>query len=250
MARPRHAKCVPVRAVLLDAFGTVVHPEPGWEGLRASCLAIVHGTWTGRAIALGSWLRAYEQARAEQHETVRDGYREFDFPARFARSLLLCGIPRDEAEEWGQLAHERYHRFQAGLVHAYDSPTATLARLKAEGYKTALVSNYAHTAVLRDALARLGLATYLDALIVSADVGYLKPHRRIFEAALEALDVPADEAVMVGNDLQWDVEGAKAAGIRAIWTPYPRVSPAPTNSIADAVVERLADVPGVLRKLA
>lgn len=248
MAMPSYASALPVRAVLFDAFGTVVHPEPGWEGLRAACLTVVHGTWTGRAVPLERWLAAYEKARAEQHDVVRDGYREFDFPARFARSLTLCGVAPVEADAWGELAHERYHRFQSGLVHAYDSPGPTLARLKRDGYKLALVSNYAHTDVLRDALARLGLLAHFDAFIVSADVGYMKPHARIFEAALEALDIVADEAVMVGNDLQWDVAGAKGAGIRSIWTPYPRVSPAPPNTVADAVVERLADIPDVLQR--
>lgn len=236
--------------MLLDAFGTIIHPEPGWETLRDDCLAIVHGTWTGRAIALPVWMAAYERARAEQHAHVRDGLREFDFPARFARTLELCDVPHREAIEWGPVAHERYHRYQQGLIHAYDAPGPTLATLKGAGHKLALVSNYAHTQVLTDALARLDLLPYFDALVVSADVGYLKPHPRIFEAALEALDVTPDEAVMVGNDLTCDVEGAKKAGLRAVWTPYPRASPAPTHPAADAVLERLAQLPRALLTLA
>lgn len=249
MARVSYAGALPVRAVLLDAFGTIIHPEPGWEQLRNDCLAIVHGTWTGKAIPLATWMAAYEQARAEQHALVRDGLREFDFPARFARSMRLCGVPGPEADAWGKVAHERYHRFQHSLIHAYDAPAPTLAELKAQGYKLALVSNYAHTEVLRDALRRLGLLQHFDHLIVSADVGYLKPHPRIYEAALQSLGVRAEEAVMVGNDLECDVEGAKKAGIRAVWAPYPRASPAPTHPAADAVIERLADLPGVLARL-
>jgi putative hydrolase of the HAD superfamily len=238
-----------VRAVLLDAFGTIIHPEPGWEGLRNECLAIVHGSWAGRAIPLATWLASYEQARAEQHAHVRDGLREFDFPARFARSMGLCGVDEDEARAWGALAHEKYHRFQHSLIHAYDAPAETLARLKREGHKLALVSNYAHTPVLRDALTRLGLAAHFDALVVSADVGYLKPHPRIFEAALDALDVGPEESVMVGNDITCDIEGAKKAGLRTVWTPYPRASPAPRHPLADAVLERLSDLPDAIRKL-
>lgn len=245
-----YTRTLPVRAVLLDAFGTIIHPEPGWEGLRDHCLEIVHGTWTGRAVGFATWLKAYEQARAEQHATVRDGLREFDFAARFARSMKLAGMPDDEADAWGPLAHERYHQFQQGLIHAYDAPRATLDRLKAEGYKLALVSNYAHTGVLRDALRRLEILDPFDALVVSADVGYLKPHERIFDAAVAALGVAKGETVMVGNDPLCDVIGAKHAGLRAVWTPYPRASPAPTHPMADAVLERLAELPDVVRKLA
>lgn len=238
-----------VRAVLLDAFGTIIHPEPGWEQLRNDCLAIVHGTWTGQAIPLEAWMQAYEQARAEQHAQVRDGLREFDFPARFSRSMRLCGISTREADEWGRVAHERYHRFQHSLIHAYDAPAPALAALKDAGYKLALVSNYAHTEVLRDALLRLGLLQHFDALVVSADVGYLKPHPRIFDAALASVDVTADEAVMVGNDIECDVEGAKKAGIRAVWAPYPRVTPPPAHPAADAVISRLAELPALVRAL-
>ena len=250
MADPPYKGALPVRAVLLDAFGTIIHPEPGWEGLRNECLAIVHGTWTGGAVSFDRWLASYEQARAEQHAKVRDGLREFDFAARFARSMRLCGMGEREADAWGALAHERYHQFQQGLIHAYDSPRPTLEKLKAVGYKLALVSNYAHTGVLRDALKRLEILDPFDALIVSADVGYLKPHARIFDAAIEALGVAKSEAVMVGNDPLCDVIGAKHAGLRAVWTPYPRESPAPPHPIAVAVLERLAELPDVMRKLA
>jgi len=238
-----------LKAVLFDAFGTVIHPEPDWEALRQECLAVVHGTWTGPAVPFARWLPAYEEARAAQHAEADRGLREFDFAERFAQSMLLCGAPRREALAWGPRAAEKYHRFQQGLIHAYDQPGPTLQRLRDAGYRIALVSNYAHTGVLHDALTRLGIRHHFDALVVSIDVGYLKPHPRMFEAAVEALGVRKDEAVMVGNDPECDVSGAKRAGLKTIWTPYPRASPAPTHPDADVVVERLSDIPDVLPKL-
>lgn len=240
---------MPVRAVLFDAFGTIIHPEPGWEALRQECLAIVHGTWTGRAIPLESFLEEYEVARLAQHEAAARGLREFDFADRFCATVLACGAPSEEARAWGRVAAERYHRFQQGLIHAYDQPHKVLQELKAQGLRLGLVSNYAHGGVVRDALARLGLLDLFDAVVVSGEVGYLKPHPRIYEAALDALGVPAAEAAMVGNDLECDVVGARRAGLKAVWSPYPRQSPPPRHPDADAVVERLADLPDVLRKL-
>lgn len=235
--------------MLFDAFGTVIHPEPDWEALRQECLAVVHGTWTGPAVAFERWLPAYEKARADQHRLVEAGWREFDFAERFAQTMLLCGAPSRDALAWGPVAAEKYHRFQQGLIHAYDQPGPTLQRLKEMGYRVALVSNYAHAGVLHDALTRLGIRHRFDALVVSGDVGYVKPHPRMFEAAVEALGVARDEAVMVGNDPECDVSGAKRAGLKTIWTPYPRVAPAPTHPDADAVVERLSEIPAVLAKL-
>lgn len=238
-----------VHAVLLDAFGTIIHPEPGWEGLRRECLTIVHGTWTGRAVPVDRFLAAYEAARAAQHAQMRDGYREFDFPARFADTMHRCGAPTREAEAWGLLAHERYHRFQQGLIHAYDAPGPALAALKDAGHKLVLVSNYNHGGVVRDALRRLGILAPFDAVIVSGEVGYLKPSPRIFEAALEAVGVAPEEAVMVGNDIENDIIAPKRLGMRTIWTPYPRESPPPSHPAADAVVSRLAELPKAIEGL-
>jgi HAD superfamily hydrolase (TIGR01509 family) len=56
----------------------------------------------------------------------------------------------------------------------------------------------------------------VDAIVDSRSHGRVKPHPTIFQAALDALDVPAAEAVMVGDSLEEDVEGARALGLRAI----------------------------------
>jgi putative hydrolase of the HAD superfamily len=66
-------------------------------------------------------------------------------------------------------------------------------------------------------LAATGLDIGWDAESVSVEVGYLKPHRALFEHALRALCVRADEALMVGNSLLEDIAGAQALGIRAAW---------------------------------
>ena len=89
-----------------------------------------------------------------------------------------------------------------------------------------------------------------DAFVVSGDVGFLKPSPRIFDHAIAALGARKDQAAMVGDYAPIDVSGAKRAGLRAaVWAPYPRVSPAPAHPDADAVIEHLAELPGILAKL-
>jgi len=53
-------------------------------------------------------------------------------------------------------------------------------------------------------------------LSISCEVGYLKPHPRIFQHALDALGVGPEETVMVGDSLRADVGGAKALGMTAV----------------------------------
>jgi len=81
----------------------------------------------------------------------------------------------------------------------------------------ALVTNGA-SCLQREKLAGSGLAEAdFDAVVISGDLGTGKPGREIFAHTLELLGVGADRAVMVGDSLERDVEGAEAAGIRGIW---------------------------------
>jgi putative hydrolase of the HAD superfamily len=69
---------------------------------------------------------------------------------------------------------------------------------------------------LPDWLAPLGLLELVDGVVTSADVGAAKPDPALFRRALELAGVPAAEAVHVGDSLDNDVEGARAAGIRPL----------------------------------
>ena len=92
---------------------------------------------------------------------------------------------------------------------------AALDRLAARGVALAVVSNWDER--LPRLLAALGLAERFAAIVVSAEVGVEKPHRRIFEIAAERLGVAPGRIVHVGDRRLEDVEGAEAAGLRALW---------------------------------
>jgi putative hydrolase of the HAD superfamily len=69
----------------------------------------------------------------------------------------------------------------------------------------------------REKVRRCGFEPFVDALIVSEEVGVSKPHPAIFGHALHRLECAPGDAVMIGDSWTADVEGARAAGIRAIW---------------------------------
>lgn len=81
-------------------------------------------------------------------------------------------------------------------------------------YKTGIISN-ALDNVRPVVLGRWGMGPLFDAMIFSAEVGIMKPDRRIFELALEQLDVPAHAAVFI-DDFAHNIAGARAVGMHAI----------------------------------
>jgi putative hydrolase of the HAD superfamily len=92
---------------------------------------------------------------------------------------------------------------------------AALERLRAGGARLAVVSNW--DVSLHDVLERTRLRGLVDAVVISAELGAAKPDPAIFRAALERLGATAAEAVHVGDSVETDVAGARAAGLQAVF---------------------------------
>jgi HAD superfamily hydrolase (TIGR01509 family) len=98
----------------------------------------------------------------------------------------------------------------------YDDALPTLRALRAMGLKLALISNIGID--VRGVLERGGMGDLFDAVILSFEVGAVKPDRSIFQRALDAVGVPAGRALMVGDNAHDDA-GAARLGIRTLLLP-------------------------------
>ncbi len=131
----------------------------------------------------------------------------------------------------------------AGVAWALD-------RLKALGIKLAIVSNTCVPAHCMDQhLQRENLLQYFPIRVYSSTTLYRKPHRRIFDTALQQLNVEAERAAFVGDRLQTDIRGARRLGMRTIWKPTARWSASLRLHHADHVIRRIADLPHILTEL-
>src|SRR5438132_13785556 len=88
-------------------------------------------------------------------------------------------------------------------------------------------------------------------LVTSAGFGRIKPHPAIFAHVLDAWGIAAGSAVMIGDTLRADIQGAHEAGMRSILVD---IEPNPANARFDgpatptARVPALAEVPGAIRR--
>ena len=124
---------------------------------------------------------------------------------------------------------------------------AALRWCKARGLKVVLVTN---TLSRGDDEAwedwrRFGVADAIDGVVSSHTLGWQKPHRRIFERALEIAGATPAEAVMVGDRMLADIWGAKRLGMRAVLRRTPHEQAA-ADVTPDAVIDDLTELPGVL----
>ena len=153
--------------------------------------------------------------RVEAHQQERAGHRVYPLQERLAGVFQL-----DDADPTllaGACVAFMAPLFARGRVYADVRPT--LARLRRGGIKTAIVSNspWGSPALLwRGEIERLGLRQQVDADVFCGDVGWRKPARPIFERALQALQVPPERCLFVGDDPRWDLAGPRALGMRAL----------------------------------
>lgn len=156
--------------------------------------------------------------------------------------LALADQGIDDARLADELA-ERYGTERRARHELFDDVAGALSHLKAS-HLMALVTNGA-ACLQREKLAASGLSDYFEAVVVSADLGVAKPDVSVFEYALAQLGVDSADAVMVGDSISKDVDGALAAGLGAIWVNRSGSS-APPNRADLVEISTLSDLSNAL----
>ena len=97
----------------------------------------------------------------------------------------------------------------------YSDAHGTLVALIDKGYKLGIIANQKNGTTER--LESWGLRQYFDVIVASAEIGYAKPDKKIFEKAFELANCTAAESIMVGDRLDNDIIPAKAIGMKTVW---------------------------------
>jgi putative hydrolase of the HAD superfamily len=158
---------------------------------------------------------------------------------RFRQLYRSAGVDADDA-----LATEAAHAYRDAYITArveVEGAAELLAAVR-ERAQVVVVSNNL-LAEQRAKMRDCGLDRHVDLLVVSEEAGSSKPDRGIFDLALSRAGVRADQAVMVGDSWENDVEGARRVGIRAIW--FDRSGAQPPDA-AVPVLRQLVPVDEVL----
>ncbi len=95
-----------------------------------------------------------------------------------------------------------------------------LEELGRRGVPLALVTN-GDAGQQREKIERFDLARFFRVILIEGEFGKGKPDEAVYRHALEALDAPARESWMVGDNLEWDVAAPQRLGLRAAWVDGP-----------------------------
>jgi putative hydrolase of the HAD superfamily len=198
------------RGLLLDAMGTLIGlRQPLGEGYAAVAAGL--GLQLDAAAISQAFPTIYRQAPPLAFPGLEgDALRQAELTwwgERIAAVLAASGAPPAPATLTPAL-FQHYSQAQAWRVYA-DVPEH-LARWRAQGLRLAVVSNF--DGRLPGLLAELGLADWLDAVVVSSSAGAAKPDPAPLHQALAALDLEPHQAWHVGDSPE-DEAGARAAGL-------------------------------------
>ena len=231
-----------IETVFFDAAGTLIEvAEPVGEtyarAARAEGVAV-------ESIALDVAFRAVfvaapplafpSSAPGALRHLEREWWRE-----RVLDTFARAGVvgQADRLDRAFRTAFDHFAHGSAWRVFADVGPA--LRTLRGRGLGLAVVSNF--DSRLRAVLRELGLAGDLDAVVVSSECGAAKPDRRIFTEALRATGARAESTLHVGDSLEHDVGGARAAGLAALRIDRSRPAAGGTIASLAEVADRLAD---------
>lgn len=201
--------CASPTAVLFD-FGYTLFAHPT---LAATIEAAGSDLGLGIDRHTAARLAATIDERAHRPAELALG-RDLDHRVWRERFGHLYAIADDEHPGLGRQIYHLMHSPQAWIP--YPATRATLEHMSRNRVRVAVVSNTGWD--IRAVFAHHGLIDLVDDFVLSYEAGAVKPEAPIFRAALDALQVSASEALMVGDDPVADA-GAQRCGIRTLLLP-------------------------------
>ncbi len=225
-----------IRAVFLDAVGTLIHPEPPAPVVYAKM-----GRRFGSRLDATSITARFAAAFARQEALDYAAGLRTNEEREVARWRAIVGEVLDDVSDPESCFQELYAHFAGAAAWRCEPGTReVLDALAARGCEVGIASNFDHR--LRGVAAGLPELRAARHLVVSSEVGWRKPAPAFFAAACAAVGRDPAEILFVGDDFANDYEGARAAGLRALLLdPRGRFLLPPAERI-----ETLGELPGLL----
>lgn len=203
--------------LVFDLYGTLVdiHTEEDdlvWE--KTALYFGFHGAhYTGATLkaAFTSAMTAREAKAGQSYECFPD----IPFDQVMAQLFRDAGVT-EQADALGFNAAQLFRISSIEYIRLYPGVKEALAAFRQRGFRLWLLSN-AQAAFTAYELQLLGLTDLFDGVYLSSDYGCRKPDQRFYNALLNTANLNAGSCLMLGNDLETDIAGARAAGMATLY---------------------------------
>lgn len=219
--------------LIFDLYGTLVDIHTEEDALVWEKTALYFGFY-GAHYTPAELKAAFDAAMAARQAKAGQSYECFpDIPFEQVMAELFAakGVT-ENADALGVNAAQLFRICSIEYVKLYPNVLEALAMLREKGYRLWLLSN-AQRVFTEYELRHLGLGEQLDGIYISSDYGCRKPDSRFFRALMEEQQLDTEHCLMIGNDRDTDIAGAKAAGLDTLYmhtelTPHHQASADPS----------------------
>jgi putative hydrolase of the HAD superfamily len=236
-----------VHAVLFDMFDTLMLIVKDHEfydySLKKTHIFLMENDVD---VEFAVFREAYMKARDDLYVEADALLEEPHFNLRISKALESLGYTFSVDSEVVAGATTAFCEGFMEYVRIDDHAKGALEKLH-QRYKLGIVSNFAIPECVDKLLKKHGLDKLFDVVVVSGAVNKRKPSPEIFEKALKKLGVSAENTVFVGDTVDADIEGAKSAGMKAIFIER-RPQKEVENACPDQTIKDLDELPAALEQ--
>lgn len=233
-----------IKAVLFDFYGTLAYDTINFNETWYAYYTFLYNQFNKP--------KDYQSYLTAMHKTIdwakylrEVKHREVTFYQFHTRVLKLLDI--SISNNILDTLYEIYLKHKKVIF--YDDVEKILEEVKKQNYKVGLISN-ANSILPAMKLKDAGLDVYFNKICISSEIGIRKPHPRIFECVLHALQVSPNDAVMVGDHFKLDIFGAKRIGMKAILIHRTEKSKIHDERYSpDFIINSISELPSVLKAL-
>ncbi len=201
-----------------DLFNTLIVARPNaLEAAMENLLWALNSS--GMGLNRDLFFEAYKGAAIKSLKEARITGRETHNRLWIADALRSLGLFIEPCDPAISRAVDAY--FQ--IFFEYSQPIPGVYQVLEElsrHYELGLLSNFTHHPACKAIIDHLGLRPYFRSIIISGEIGFVKPHPTVFDALCYHLRAHRTKLVYVGDDPEADVEGALNAGLKALWFSY------------------------------
>lgn len=231
------------KAILFDLDDTIISfdgvADAAWEEVCNSFVEIEKPTFDARELLQSiNKTRHWFWGDPERHKA---GRMDMIGARREIVKTALTALNYHDENKAHQTA-DKYSRLQEELLCLFPNSYDTLQKLKNSGVRMALITN-GTSQKQRGKISRFCLSDFFEFCLVEEEVGYGKPDIRVFEVALQKLNLRANEVWMVGDNLVWDIEAPQKVGIYAVWNDFRRKGlPEDSTIIPDRIISDISEL--------
>ena len=237
-----------VRNVIFDLYGTLVDIRTDEFSLDFWRKAVQVFAMGGVSFTPGELRTSYTKyvKRALRRERLKHPtcqHVDIDLLQVFRRLYADKGVSADTSRL--RETARRFRKDSTLFIRLYDGAAELLEGLREAGRKIYLLSNAQESFTVPE-MEELGILGYFDGIMISSEERICKPQRQFFEKLLQKYQLDPQECLMVGNDKNADMLGAKSAGIDGLYI-HQEISP-PVEDESE-VCARFKIMDGDVRKI-